>query len=77
MKNLENNYDLIAKTLSGKASKEEITLLEAWENESVDNAVDFELSKKIFAGTKKFKNEYPVNVNAAWNKVEQRIKRLK
>lgn len=73
MVNIENRDDLIAKVLSGDASKEEIALVEAWKNESVENNEYFELSKKLFSAINDVKIEYNVNTAAAWNKLDERI----
>ncbi len=73
MKDLENSDDLIAKVLSGEASKDEIALLDAWKNASAQNADYFELSKKLFGEIDSLKITHPVNVNTAWNKLDGRI----
>jgi ferric-dicitrate binding protein FerR (iron transport regulator) len=70
---MENRDDLIAKVLSGDASKEEIALVEAWKNESAENNEYFELSKKLFSVINDVKIEYNVNTAAAWNKLDERI----
>ncbi|MEO6304778.1 MAG: hypothetical protein ABIP51_16575, partial [Bacteroidia bacterium] len=73
MKNLENSDDLIAKVLSGEANPEEIAWLDTWKNASAENAEYFELSKKLFFEIDNFKTDNPVNVNAAWSKLDERI----
>lgn len=73
MVNMENRDDLIAKVLSGDANKEEIALLEAWKNESIENNEYFELSKKLFSAINDVKIEYNVNTATAWNKLDERI----
>jgi len=70
---MENRDDLIAKVLSGDASKEEIALMEAWKNGSEENNEYFELSKKLFSAINDVKIEYNVNTAAAWNKLDERI----
>lgn len=73
MVNMENRDDLIAKVLSGDASREEIALVEAWKNASTENNDYFELSKKLFSVINDVKIEYNVNTAAAWNKLDERI----
>ncbi len=70
---MENRDDLIAKVLSGDASREEMTLMEAWKNESAENNDYFEFSKKLFSAINDVKIEYNVNTAAAWNKLDERI----
>lgn len=70
---MENRDDLIAKVLSGDASKEEITLVETWKNGSAENSDYFELSKKLFSAINDVKIVYDVNTVAAWNKLDGRI----
>ncbi|MBA3680622.1 MAG: FecR domain-containing protein [Bacteroidetes bacterium] len=70
---MENRDDLIAKMLSGNASKEEIALVEAWKNGSTENNAYFESSKKLFSAINDVKIEYNVNTVAAWNKLDERI----
>lgn len=73
MVNMENRDDLIAKVLSGDASKEEMTLMEAWKNESAENNDYFKWSEKLFSTINDVKIEYNVNTAAAWNKLDERI----
>ncbi len=70
---MENRDDLIAKVLSGNANKEEIALVEAWKNESIENTDYFELSKKLFSAIDDVKIEYNVNKDLAWSKLDKRI----
>lgn len=69
----ENIDDLIAKILAGEASREEIDLLEGWLNESQENKVYYEETKKLFASIDGFKEEHKVDTLKAWDKLNTRI----
>ena len=65
--------DLIAKVLAGEAGREEVDILEGWMDELPENRIYFEETKKLFASIDSFKMNDTVDVDAAWNKVNERI----
>ncbi|MBA2611973.1 MAG: FecR domain-containing protein [Bacteroidetes bacterium] len=73
MKNFEDKDDLIAKVIAGEANGEEIALLEIWKNASVANLEYFTLNKKLLDTISSIELEHPVNINTAWNKLDERI----
>lgn len=69
----ENIDELIAKAVTGEASREELQQLEQWENKSAGNAAYVASGKQIFETINTAKNELPFNTNAAWNQLNSRI----
>lgn len=70
---LEHIDDLIAKVLAGEANREEIDLLEGWMNESGENKIYFDETKKMFAQIDSFKVKHKVDSVKAWEKLNARI----
>ncbi|MCE3227368.1 MAG: hypothetical protein K0S32_1919 [Bacteroidetes bacterium] len=74
LKNYSEHIDgLIAKLLSGEITPEENAALENWKAESEDNLRYFEQNKKLFMEIESMKTEQEVNVDKAWNKLEERL----
>lgn len=71
-KELENIDELIAKFLSGECSPEEAIHLEDWKAQSLGNADHFEASKKVFNVISGNTVSYPADVDAAWNKLNDK-----
>jgi transmembrane sensor len=71
--NSENIDDLIAKVLAGEANREEIDALEGWLNDSQDNKLYYEDTKKLFSNIESFKVEHKVDSAKAWEKLNARI----
>lgn len=74
---MEANFEyidgLIAKSLAGEASREEVDRLEGWINELPQNKAYFEDTKRLFNTIDAVKTEQPVSVEAAWQKLNKRI----
>jgi transmembrane sensor len=70
---LENKDELIAKVLAGEADKQEANALNAWLAESDKNQQYFEDTKKMLATIETVKIDNTVNVDAAWDNLNQRI----
>lgn len=71
--NFEQMDNIISKYFAGEASREEIAMLEAWRNKLPENQKYFNQSKKVFAALADAKSGIEVNVDAAWEKVQNRI----
>ncbi len=66
--------DFIAAYLSGKATEEQITIVEQWMNASSENKAYFESIKKTWEETGKLKpTPVAVDVDKAWEKLSFRI----
>ena len=67
-------HNFIAAYLAGKATAEEIAIVEQWLNASIDNKAYFESLKKTWVESGKL-NPAPVlvDVDKAWNKLASRI----
>lgn len=70
---LDNIDELIAKVLAGEADKQEANALTAWLAESDKNQQYFNDTKKMLAAIDDVKTNNTVNVDAAWDKLNQRI----
>lgn len=70
---LEHIDDLIAKILAGEASREEVDQLEGWMDESPDNKLYFDETKKLVAQIDSFKVAHKVDSVKAWDKLNARI----
>lgn len=71
-KDLENIDELIAKFLSGECSPDEAIRLEEWKARSLANEDHFEASKKVFNVISGNTVSYPVDVDGAWNKINDK-----
>jgi len=72
-RNLEHIDALIASCLQGNASEEELQELELWLAESDDNSAYFKDLEFVFHATASVHESKQVNVDAAWDKVNQKI----
>jgi ferric-dicitrate binding protein FerR (iron transport regulator) len=70
---LENIDDLISKYLAGEAGSEEAARLEAWRKSSPDNEDYFLAGKKLFEAMEGAGEQFDVDVDAAWNKLDARL----
>jgi transmembrane sensor len=70
---LDNRDELIAKVLAGEADKQEGNALNAWLAESDKNQQYFDDTKKLLASIDSIKINNSVNVDGAWDKLNQRI----
>ncbi len=70
----ELNYiELIAQYLSKNTTKaEEATLME-WIEQSEENKTLFEETKQVWETAEVYKDEFPVDTQGAWGKVEQKL----
>ncbi len=73
--NFEHIDGLIAKVIAGEATRVDIDALENWLNDSSENKIYFEETKKLFATIDSIKRETPVDIDAAWKKLDARIDR--
>ncbi len=67
-------HDFIAAYLSGKASEEQVFIVEEWINASIENKAYFESLKKTWLETGKLEpTPVIVNVDIAWDKLSSKI----
>jgi transmembrane sensor len=71
--NFEHMDDLIAKFLSGEASREEIAQVESWRKESGENEEYFQESLNILNTVNSFSQQQAVDVDKAWKRLDSRI----
>jgi len=69
----ENIEEIIAKFLAGEANSDEIALLEQWKNVNSENRKYYDDCVKLFESGKDFSKSASVDVDAAWNRVHERI----
>src|SRR5688572_12676920 len=65
--------DLIAKQLAGEAQEDEITRLNSWKQESVENLAFYNESVDLFRRIDSLTTPINVNVDTAWQQVDERI----
>ena len=74
---MENRFEhieeLIARVLSGEATIHDQKILDEWITLSVENAQQFELSKKIFSESAGLRNSINVDTDAAWLRLKSRM----
>jgi ferric-dicitrate binding protein FerR (iron transport regulator) len=73
MNEFEHIDDLVAKVLAGEASDKEKAYLNDWSSASEENRIYVMDAKQLFEQIDSMKEYQPVDVNAAWAKVNDRI----
>ncbi len=75
--NEEKNFNKIAKYLSDNIDPKEREELFAWIKKQPDNKDAFEDSLEVWEAVEKAKTNLDVNTAAAWNKMDQRLKKAR
>lgn len=71
--NQERYIELIAQHLAGEISESDRKSLLKWVDADAENRALFEETQKLWAVTDSYETEFDTNIEAAWNKVENKI----